>query len=293
MEGTGDGVKRKAPRAAGVSDAAAGAAPPPQPATGTDPRRERWRAHRAARRAEFVEAAMRAIAAHGPGFGMDEVAAEAGVSKPVLYRHFADKADLLVELGNRVTSILLERLLPAINSRQGTVSRIRTAVDAFFSVLEEHTDLYWVFARGAPIGRGTGADPISADPISVDKQLIASALATLLGDHLREFGVDSGGAEPWAHGIVGLVQNVGEWWLERRTMSREAVVEYLTQMIWAAIDGVLRGYGVVIDPDRPLILGNVHPLPTADRSDRAGRTVALSTDALSTDALSTDQEDTS
>jgi hypothetical protein len=35
-------------------------------------------------------------------------------------------------------------------------------------------------------------------------------------------------------------------------MSRDSVVEYLTQIIWAAIDGLTRQHGVVIDPSLPL-----------------------------------------
>jgi hypothetical protein len=69
--------------------------------------------------------------------------------------------------------------------------------------------------------------------------------------------MDSGAAEPWAHGVVGLVQNVGEWWLERRSMSKEAVVEYTTEIIWAAIDGVLRQHGHTVDPNKPLELNKV------------------------------------
>jgi hypothetical protein len=69
--------------------------------------------------------------------------------------------------------------------------------------------------------------------------------------------MDSGAAEPWGHGIVGLVQNVSEWWLERRTMSRDAVVEYLTQIIWAAIDGIVRQHGIVIDPNKPIEVNKV------------------------------------
>ncbi len=88
--------------------------------------------------------------------------------------------------------------------------------------------------------------------VAEDKELIATALTALLGDYMRMFNMDSGAAEPWAHGIVGMVQNTGEWWLDRRSMSRDAVVEYLTQIIWAAIDGLTRQQGVVIDPNQPL-----------------------------------------
>ncbi|WP_410607834.1 TetR/AcrR family transcriptional regulator [Amycolatopsis sp. lyj-109] len=225
-------------------------------ATG-DARRDRWRKHRIARRKEFVEAALRALDTHGPDLGMEDVAAEAGVTKPVLYRHFDDKADLYVALGQRGTEILFERLIPAINAELAPVPRIRMALDAFFTVIEEHPNLYRLLAHGRP------EKPVSSDVVAEDKELIATALTALLGDYMRMFNMDSGAAEPWAHGIVGMVQNTGEWWLDRRSMSRDAVVEYLTQIIWAAIDGLTRQNGVVIDPNLPLEVNKVVQLGRA------------------------------
>lgn len=190
---------------------------------------------------------MRALAEHGPDVGMDHIAAEAGVTKPVLYRHFTDKADLFVALGQRGTEILFDRLLPALNTEEAPVPRIRRSLDAFFTTVEEHPHLYRVLVR-----RSFAKAAVEKDIVAEDKELIANAIAALLGDYLRVLEIDDGGAEPWAHGIVGMVQNVSEWWLERRTMSREAVVAYLTELIWSAIDGFTRAHGVVLDPNEPI-----------------------------------------
>jgi AcrR family transcriptional regulator len=218
--------------------------------TRPDARRDRWRSHREARREEFVQAALRALAQHGPDFGMDDVAAEAGVTKPVLYRHFTDKADLYLALGQHGTELLFDRLIPALNNEQAPIPRIRRSLDAYFSVIEEHPNLYRLLSRR----QGSAAMP---NTVAEDKELIGAALSRLLGDYLRALDLDSGAAEPWGHGIVGLVQNVSEWWLERRTMSRDAVVEYLTQIIWAAIDGITRQHGIAIDPHRPIEVNKV------------------------------------
>jgi len=195
---------------------------------------------------------MRALAEHGPDVGMDHIAAEAGVTKPVLYRHFTDKADLFVALGQRGTEILFDRLIPAMNNEEAPVPRIRKSLDAFFSTVEEHPNLYRVLVR-----RSFAKATVEQDIVAEDKELIANALSALLGDYLRSLNIDSGGAEPWAHGIVGMVQNVSEWWLERRTMNRDAVVEYLTTIIWSAIDGFTRTHGVVLDPNKPLDVNKV------------------------------------
>lgn len=56
---------------------------------------------RAARRESFLDAADQAIRTDGPGVTMADVAAAAGVTKPVLYRYVQDKGDLVQALAVR------------------------------------------------------------------------------------------------------------------------------------------------------------------------------------------------
>jgi AcrR family transcriptional regulator len=209
--------------------------------TADDGRRSRWSAHRQQRREEFVQAALRVLARIGPELTIEAVATEAGVSKPVLYRYFNDKAALVEALDEAGSAALLARMLPAMQSDSAPLERIRDTVGAYFALIDEQPNLYWLLARWP-----------SPESVQRDKDLIATALTAILGDYLREFGLDSGGAEPWAYGLTGLVQSTGEWWLSRRSMSRVHVVGYVTELIWAALSGVLRDAGVVLDPARPL-----------------------------------------
>ncbi|WP_460957459.1 TetR/AcrR family transcriptional regulator [Parasphingorhabdus pacifica] len=230
-----------------------------------DARRERWREHRKARRIEFVEAAVRAIGNHGPDVGMDEIAAEAGVSKPVLYRHFSDKSDLYVAVGEWGTDLLMRHFAPALAEEGSPNHRIRRMLDAYLRVIEQYPDLYRFVVRRTFADRA-----VQDDPVTTEKTQIANSLSRLLGDYIRALGLDSGGVEAWSHGIVGLVQASGDWWLERQSMSRENLTDYLAEIIWHAIDGVLRSGGIVIDPDTPLDLSTglrvVTPLSGDDSS---------------------------
>lgn len=212
-----------------------------------DARRDRWGAHRAQRRREFVDAAMRVLESHGPDLVMDAVAAEAGVTKPVLYRYFSDKAELVQALAERGSQILLDRVVPAINASSPVLARIRDAVGAYFAVIDERPNLYWLLAGYARAEGGSDASPVQRN-----KEFLATTLTAVISDYLWVFGMDAGAAEPWAYGMTGLMQSVGEWWLQRRSMSRAHVVAYVTQLIWAAISGTLRDAGIVIDPDKPL-----------------------------------------
>jgi hypothetical protein len=47
-------------------------------------------------------------------------------------------------------------------------------------------------------------------------------------------------------------------------MTRDAVVEYLTQIIWSAIDGFTRAHGIALDPNKPLEVNKVVKLRVDD-----------------------------
>ncbi|HEX5401219.1 MAG TPA: TetR/AcrR family transcriptional regulator [Pseudonocardiaceae bacterium] len=210
-----------------------------------DARKERWRAHREGRREEFVEATIRAVARYGPDAGMDEIAAEAGVTKPVLYRHFADKADLYLAVGNRATDILMSSIVPALAEDAPIFERIRRAVGCYVGFVDDYRELYrFLVLRPNPTKR---------DLVQEDKSKIAEVLTELLAAYLTLFRMDPVVAGPSAHGIVGLVQGAVEWWLDHPgEMTRQQLTDHLTTLIWHGIDGVLRTGGVTLDPHKPV-----------------------------------------
>jgi AcrR family transcriptional regulator len=210
-----------------------------------DARSERWRAHRESRRQEFVEATLRAVARYGPDAGMDEIAAEAGVTKPVLYRHFTDKADLYVAVGARATDLLMSKIVPALAEDGPIYERIRRAVDCYVAFIDEYRELYRFLVLRP--------NPIKQDLVQEDKSKIAEVLTELLAAYLTLFRMETAVAGPSAHGIVGLVQGAGEWWLDHPAeMTREQLTDHLTMLIWHGIDGVLKAGGVTLDPHRPV-----------------------------------------
>ena len=207
-----------------------------------DGRSARWSGHRETRRGELVEAAVAAIDAHGPTATIGDIAAAAGVSKPVLYRYFADKADLHAAVGTWGAQLVLGRLLPALVADGPLEERVRRGSDAYLTTIAEHPNVFLLLVRHRVSG--------DADPLADGKAAIAAAIARVLGDTLRGLGLDAGGAEPWAHGVVGLGLATGEWWLSRQTMSQEAVCAYLGDFVWHAFEGIARARGVVIDGAR-------------------------------------------
>jgi AcrR family transcriptional regulator len=198
-----------------------------------DGRRARWADHRAGRRAELVEAAVVAIGRHGPALGMDDIAAEAGVSKPVIYRYFTDKADLYLAVGQHVATGLLQQITAQLSEGRMPRESLTAAIDAYLELIENAPDVYRFVVSRPFLDRPTDA---ASNLVHDYESLIAEAVARTVGEQLRAAGLDSGGAEPWAYGLVGAVRAAGEWWLERHSMTRAALTAYLVQLLWSGVE---------------------------------------------------------
>ncbi|MGY2002763.1 TetR family transcriptional regulator [Blastococcus sp. SYSU DS1024] len=207
----------------------------PARAAGTRDRRDsRWDEHRRARRAALVEAVVVAVGKHGAGVGMDEIAAEAGTSKTVVYRHFADRSDLHVAVCARVAEQLLTTLRAAMESSDRPRDMLAAAVEAYLAFLEADPELYRFVVHG-PVGAGEAADPVTglAD-------LVGDQAAAFLATALARTGGDPVTAAPWGHGVVGLVRSAADWWLRAgRPMPRRDLAAHLTELAWAGLSGVV------------------------------------------------------
>ena len=167
-----------------------------------------------ARREELLEAAIRAIRRDGAELSMEQLAAEAGVTKPILYRHFGDRSGLSAALGKHFSTALLTELESALQTEGEPRDVIVATIDAYISFIERDPHMYRFLVQRV------ATDLVGAASIEGFMRQVATSVALVLGEQLRQAGADSGGAEPIAHGIVGMVHAAGEWWLERQTMPR-------------------------------------------------------------------------
>ncbi len=218
-----------------------------------DGRSSRWDDHREERRAEFVRAAVTAIEEFGPDAGIAQVAEAAGVSKPVLYRYFDDKQELHNQVVLWAADQVLAGIAPALAAGEPIRDRIAHAVASYLDLLAEHPQVFRLVLshrRGGDALLPPGADRISA------------SFARVIGDAMRTLGLDAGGAEPWAHGLVGFGLGAGEWWLDRQTMSRAAVSGYLASFIWHGFAGMAAEQGIALEDlaTPPAPAGTVTPL---------------------------------
>jgi AcrR family transcriptional regulator len=198
-----------------------------------DRRDSRWDDHRRARRRELIDATITAVGRHGPGVGMEEIAAEAGTSKTVVYRHFADRAELHVAVCNRVASQLLPKLRAAIESSDHPRQMVAAAIDTYLAFLEVDPELYRFVVHQFP-------DRPASDAIDNLSDLVGEQASAAIAVALQQAGGDPAAAAPWGHGVVGLVRSAADWWLRaERPMLRSELTAHLTDLAWAGLSGVV------------------------------------------------------
>jgi AcrR family transcriptional regulator len=189
-------------------------------------------AKRAQRRIELLDAASAAIRRDGAGVSMEALAAEAGVTKPILYKHFGDRDGLVSALAERFGGALVAELEANLERDLPPEQLLRSTVDAYLAFIERDPNVYRFLVPRLSVHVGDGIDQLGI------VSHLGSRIALVVGEQLRALGLDSGMAEPWAFGIIGMVHLSGEWWVERQTLPRARLVEYLSDLLWHGMEGV-------------------------------------------------------
>jgi AcrR family transcriptional regulator len=205
-----------------------------------DGRSSRWTAHRSARRDELIDAAIEAIAEFGSTAGMDQIAAKARTSKPVVYRYFTDKTELYRAVSTRLVGRVLDTLVAVAATNPPPRALIHASIDAYLGMLEENPELYRFVAEHPIIDAGGGQTPFST--------VVADLLSAQLGAQLREGNLDPTYAHPWGDAIVGFISSAGLWWLDHRdAMTRKQLTAYLAALLWGGAAGVYQYAGEPAD----------------------------------------------
>lgn len=187
---------------------------------------------RAERRDQLLAAAERVIARTGPQVSMDAVAAEAGVSKPIVYRHFGDKSGLARAVGERFATALLTELRVTLAAHPDPYRRTTTAIELFLRHIDEAPQTYRFLTRGSAEGT-----PAVGDAVDTFMRMLGDDLADFLAS-VNEDKSERRQAEllTWSHGLIGLVRSATDLWLDRRHVDRAELVRQLTDMLWSGLN---------------------------------------------------------
>jgi AcrR family transcriptional regulator len=181
------------------------------------------------RRHLIVEAAGRLFGEHGyDGTRLADVAAAAGVTKPILYRHFDDKTALYLALLARHREDLgtFAGAIPAAGTLE---QRLRAVLEVWLAYVETHAYAWKMLFRD------TGGGPqVQAFRLDVHER----ARATLV-ELIRSFGLNTippRELEPLAELLTMGMASLVLWWIDDPAASREAILDAIVR-VWLGLLG--------------------------------------------------------
>ena len=179
------------------------------------------------RRKLIVDAAGRQFGARGyDGTRLDAVAAAAGVTKPVLYRHFDDKTALYLAV--------LERHREDLGSFSGAIppegpleARLRAVLEIWLDYVEAHEYAWRMLFRDSG-----GGEEVRAFRVEVHARARAVLVEVIRG--LAPAPIPERELEPLAELLRMGMASLVLWWIETPGVEREAVLDAMAR-VWGAL----------------------------------------------------------
>ncbi|WP_069817029.1 TetR family transcriptional regulator [Streptomyces sp. TP-A0874] len=190
------------------------------------------------RRRQLLEAADRVVLRDGPGASMNAIAAEAGITKPILYRHFGDKSGLYRALAVRHTNALLAGLRAALDAPAERRAQVEATLDTYLAAIEARPQVYRFLMHPSDDDRATGQGFETGRHSAPLLRRMGEELAQVVIERI-DLGPDGeAAARSWGHGIVGMMYAAGDWWLRERPFPRGQLVGHLTDLLWGRLAAV-------------------------------------------------------
>jgi AcrR family transcriptional regulator len=194
---------------------------------------ERRRLPTAERRETILRAAGPAFARDGyAGTRLEDVAAAAGVTKPILYRHFGSKKALYVALLDKH-----EADLPTFFERVGGVARdlepdalVRLILEHWLDYVRENQHAWAMLFRDA-----SGDDDLRRRRLEVSaraREVMAGFVAAVGGAR-----VPADQVEPTAELLTSGLAGLALWWIEHPDVPKQTVVDTAARLCVPVVAG--------------------------------------------------------
>jgi AcrR family transcriptional regulator len=206
----------------------------PDPPPGRPTKVARARMTGKQRREQLLDVGRKLFAEKGfEGTSVEEIAATAGVSKPVVYEHFGGKEGLYAVVVDREIQSLLDSITASLSSAAHPRVMLEQAALALLEYIESSTDGFRILVRDSPVAQSTGT---FASMLSD----VASQVESLLADEFKSRGLDSKTSPLYAQMLVGMVALTGQFWLDHRKQKKADVAAHLVNLAWNGLSGLER-----------------------------------------------------
>jgi AcrR family transcriptional regulator len=178
------------------------------------------------RREQLLEVGRKLFAEKGyEATSVEEIAATAEVSKPVVYEHFGGKEGLYAVVVDREIQELLSQITGALASAAHPRDLLEQAALALLAYIEDSTDGFRILVRDSPVAQSTGTFASLINDV-------ASQVEHILVSEFRARGLEAKAAPLYAQMLVGMVALTGQSWLDTRKPKRDEVAAHLVNLAW-------------------------------------------------------------
>jgi AcrR family transcriptional regulator len=161
---------------------------------------------------------------------MDDIAAAAGVSKPVLYQHFPGKFELYLALLETACDRVIEGTKAALRATHDNKLRVAGTMAAFYDYVAADTEAF----------RLVFESDLTSDPqVRAQVERVTTECADAITEVIAEdTGLPAEAAHLLAVGLVGMGQVSARYWLnDPGSLSREDATALIAGLAWRGIGG--------------------------------------------------------
>src|ERR1700685_3726342 len=178
------------------------------------------------RREQLLGISRRLFAERGlDGTSIEEIAARADVSKPVVYEHFGGKEGLYAVVVDREVERFIAMATRLLAGEDNHTEKFEVAAVELLRYIQDNSDGFRILVRDSSPASGSGT--FASLPSH-----IAGQVEYMLGDVLPDRGYGPKLAPMYAQMLVGMVASTGQWWLDARKPKLEEVAAHLMNLAW-------------------------------------------------------------
>ncbi|WP_407320768.1 TetR/AcrR family transcriptional regulator [Isoptericola halotolerans] len=191
------------------------------------------------RREQLLAVSRGLFAAKGfEGTSVEEIAATAEVSKPVVYEHFGGKEGIYAVIVDREVQALTSALTGALAEGGHPKLMVERTALALLGYIEASEDGFRILVRDSPVAQATGTfSSLIGD--------VAAQVEHILADQFKGNGLDPRIAPLYAQMLVGMVALTGQYWLDARRPKKSDVAAHLVNLAWNGLAGMERKPGLI------------------------------------------------
>jgi AcrR family transcriptional regulator len=183
------------------------------------------------RRAQLLDVGRSVFAERGyEAASVEEIAARAKISKPIVYEHFNGKEGLYAVIVDREVQMLLGRITESLEGDHPR-ALLQQAAMAFLTYIEDEPEGFRILVRDSPVTSSTGTlASVIGD--------IATQVEYILRDEFELRGFNTKLSPLYSQALVGMVALVGQWWLDSGEPKKEVVAAHLVNLAWNGLSAL-------------------------------------------------------